>query len=48
MKCPECLSDQITIIDRWVRQCQKCGHIFTVTRHTERVRKTEYQKDKQS
>jgi len=35
MECPMCRSKQITRLDRWGRQCQKCGHRWTATRHTE-------------
>jgi len=36
MKCPKCLSTNLTILDQWIRQCRHCGHRFPVTRHTER------------
>jgi len=36
MECQVCRSKDLTILGRWTRQCQKCGHQWTVTRHTER------------
>jgi len=47
MKCPNCRSKDITIVDRWIRQCQKCGHRWSVTRHPERITRPEHQEEQQ-
>ena len=39
MECPLCKSKDLTILDPWVRQCQRCAHRFPVTAHPERITK---------